>query len=199
MTTAGGLVFQGRIDGTFNAYAAGTGAKLWSFAAQAPVTAPPISYAVNGKQYVTVITGMGTSGSAFGALLPLPIDYRTQARRILTFAIGGKATLPKQTTTPLVPMSDAGYAPSAAVEARGLLTFARYCAVCHGVNAIAAGHAPDLRTSPLPLDEAAFAAVVRDGVLVPNAMPRFEEFDNAELAALRQYIRGEAAKWRSAK
>lgn len=106
MTTAGNLVFQGRIDGQFNAYAADSGKPLWRFSAQAPVTAPPISYAVNGTQYVTVITGMGTSGATFGALLPVSIDYCTQARRILTFALNGKATLPKFDAVPLTPVSD---------------------------------------------------------------------------------------------
>ncbi|RVQ69730.1 PQQ-dependent dehydrogenase, methanol/ethanol family [Croceicoccus ponticola] len=197
MTTAGNLVFQGRIDGTFDAYAADTGKKVWSFAAQAPVTAPPISYSVNGKQYVTVITGMGTSGSAFGTLLPVSIDYRTQARRILTFAIGGKGTLPKQVATPVEPVADPDYTADAALELQGLMKFARQCAVCHGVDAIAAGHAPDLRASSVPLDAAAFASVVRDGILVPNGMPRFEEYTDADLAAVRQYIRAEAAKWRT--
>ncbi|WP_088183002.1 PQQ-dependent dehydrogenase, methanol/ethanol family [Sphingobium sp. Z007] len=196
MTTAGNLVFQGRIDGQFNAYAADSGKPLWRFAAQAPVTAPPISYAVNGKQYVTVITGMGTSGAAFGALLPVSIDYRTQARRILTFALDGKATLPKADIVPLTPATDLDFKPDPAVEARGMLTYARHCAVCHGVDVIAAGHAPDLRASTVPLDPATFATVVRDGALVSNGMPRFEEFDDANLAALRQYIRRSNADWR---
>ncbi|WP_311270470.1 PQQ-dependent dehydrogenase, methanol/ethanol family [Sphingobium sp. WCS2017Hpa-17] len=195
MTTAGNLVFQGRIDGQFNAYAADSGKPLWRFAAQAPVTAPPISYAVNGKQYVTVITGMGTSGAAFGALLPVSIDYRTQARRILTFALDGKATLPKADVVPLTPIADPAFKPDPVVEARGMLTYARHCAVCHGVDVIAAGHAPDLLASAVPLDPMAFATVVRDGALVTNGMPRFEEFGDAELAALRQYIRRNNADW----
>ncbi len=195
MTTAGNLVFQGRIDGQFNAYAADSGKPLWRFAAQAPVTAPPISYAVNGKQYVTVITGMGTSGAAFGALLPVSIDYRTQARRILTFALDGKATLPKADVAPLTPATDPDFKPDPALEARGMLTYARHCAVCHGVDVIAAGHAPDLRASTVPLDPATFATVVRDGALVSNGMPRFEEFDDADLAALRHYIRRNNADW----
>ncbi|CAN5213335.1 PQQ-dependent methanol/ethanol family dehydrogenase [soil metagenome] len=197
MTTAGNLVFQGRIDGQFNAYAADSGKTLWSFAAQAPVTAPPISFAVNGRQYVTVITGMGTSGAAFGALLPVSIDYRTQARRILTFAIGGKAGLPKSNAAAVTPIADPGFAPDAAAETAGMVTYLRHCAVCHGVDVIAAGHAPDLRASPVPLDAATFAAVVREGALVANGMPRFEEFDDATLAGLRQYIRGQNAQWRA--
>lgn len=196
MTSAGNLVFQGRIDGQFNAYAADTGKRLWSFAAQAPVTAPPISYAVNGRQYVTVITGMGTSGGAFGALLPVSIDYRTQERRILTFAVGGKAVLPKSVISRVEPVDDPAFVPDGTQEARGMLTFARHCAVCHGVDVIAAGNAPDLRASPVPLDPQTFAAVVRDGGLVGNGMPWFEEFDDSELGALRQYIRSRNAGWR---
>ena len=198
MATGGNLVFQGRIDGWFNAYAGDTGKLLWSFAAQAPVTAPPITYTVNGRQYVTVLTGMGTSGSAFGSLLPVSIDYRTQARRVLTFALGGKAILPR--SEPFVPAAseDPDFTADAASADRGLLTFARHCAVCHGVSAIAAGHAPDLRMSPIPLDRASFESVVHEGVLVPNGMPRFEEFDASTLADLRQYIRTASAKLRKA-
>ncbi|KHK92761.1 PQQ-dependent dehydrogenase, methanol/ethanol family [Novosphingobium malaysiense] len=198
MTTGGNLVFQGRIDGTFNAYAADSGRKVWSFAAQAPVTAPPITYSANGRQYVTVLTGMGTSGSAFGVLLPVSIDYRTQARRILTFTLDGKAVLPRLKPEPLAPVADPGFVPDASLQAKGLVAFARHCAVCHGVNTIAAGHAPDLRASPMPQDKDAFRSIVREGALVPNGMPRFEEFDDRQLAELAQYIRGEAARWRAA-
>lgn len=197
MATGGNLVFQGRIDGLFNAYAADTGKALWSFAAQAPVTAAPISYSVNGRQYVTVLTGMGTSGSAFGTLLPVNIDYRTQARRILTFAIGGKAVLPQSQPAALRAADDAAYSPAPAQEGQGAVAFAQHCAVCHGVDAVAAGHAPDLRAASSPLDAATFTSVVRDGALVANGMPRFEEFDDAKVAAIRQYIRSRGAVWRS--
>lgn len=197
MTTAGNLVFQGRIDGQFNAYGADDGKLLWSFAAQAPVTAPPISYRVKGKQYVTVITGMGTSGAAFGALLPVSIDYRTQARRILTFVLDGKQTLPKAVVTPLTPMEDPDFVANTAAEARGMMTFALHCAVCHGVDVIAAGQAPDLRASPIPFDSAAFTAVVKEGALVANGMPRFEEFSASQMDDLRQYLRSKTAELRA--
>lgn len=196
MATAGDLVFQGRIDGKFNAYAADTGKLLWSYAAQAPVTAPPITFSAKGRQYVTVLTGMGTSGAAFGSLLPVNIDYRTQARRVLTFAIGGKGKLPPAQVYVPQASDDPSYSADAALAAKGAVTYGRYCAVCHGVSVIAAGHAPDLRVSAIPTDRASFEAVVREGVLVPNGMPLFEEFDPATLGALRQFIRSEAAKLR---
>ncbi|WP_156678860.1 PQQ-dependent dehydrogenase, methanol/ethanol family [Sphingomonas profundi] len=200
MASAGNLVFQGQIDGAFNAYEAGSGKRLWSFAAQAPVTAPPITYRAGGRQYVTVLTGMGTSGAAFGPLIErYGIDYRTQARRVLTFAIGGKGVLPKAEKAVITASDDPTYKADKASADAGIEIYGRRCAVCHGVYAIAAGIAPDLRQSPVPTDAEAFNAVVRGGALVPNGMPRFEELTDAEMLHLRQYIRSEAAALRTRK
>ena len=196
MTTGGNLVFQGRIDGSFNAYAADTGKPLWRFAAEAPVTAPPITYSVRGRQYVTVLTGMGTSGAAFGPLLPVGIDYYNQARRVLTFAIGGKRSLPPARPYRLQLFDDPEYVADQILSDKGALIYARHCAVCHGVDVVAAGHAPDLRAAAAVMEPSAFATVVRDGALVPNGMPRFEEFGDEQLAALRQYIRTAAHRKR---
>ena len=57
MATAGNLVFLGHTDGTFSAYDAKTLQELWSFNVGTGINAPPISYAVNGKQYVAVLVG----------------------------------------------------------------------------------------------------------------------------------------------
>jgi alcohol dehydrogenase (cytochrome c) len=57
MATAGNLVFLGHIDGTFSAYDAKTLRELWSFNVGTGINAPPITYAVNGKQYVAVLVG----------------------------------------------------------------------------------------------------------------------------------------------
>jgi glucose dehydrogenase len=57
LATAGGLVFTGEANGTFEALDSATGAKLWSFQAGAGVNAPPSSYTVEGKQYVVVGAG----------------------------------------------------------------------------------------------------------------------------------------------
>ena len=69
--------------------------------------------------------------------------------------------------------------------------------MCHGVDVIAAGHAPDLRASAVSIDQPTFVAVVKDGALIPNGMPSFEEFDDAKLATVRQYIRSRNATWRA--
>jgi alcohol dehydrogenase (cytochrome c) len=57
LATAGNLVFLGHVDGTFAAYDARTLKELWSFNAGTGINAPPITYAVNGKQYVAVLVG----------------------------------------------------------------------------------------------------------------------------------------------
>jgi alcohol dehydrogenase (cytochrome c) len=57
LATAGNLVFAGELDGEFDAFNAATGQKLWHFKMGAGVAAPPITYRVNGKQYVAVAAG----------------------------------------------------------------------------------------------------------------------------------------------
>ena len=57
VATKGGLVFTGEGDGDFDAYDARTGKRLWHFACGAGVNAPPITYAVGGKQFVAVAAG----------------------------------------------------------------------------------------------------------------------------------------------
>jgi len=54
LATAGGLVFTGEGNGNFNAYDAKNGKKLWSFQCGAGVNSPPVSYMVDGKQYIAV-------------------------------------------------------------------------------------------------------------------------------------------------
>lgn len=57
LATAGGLVFSGEGESDLTAFDAKTGERLWSFNCGAGVNAPPISFAVDGKQYVAVAAG----------------------------------------------------------------------------------------------------------------------------------------------
>ena len=59
LATAGNLVFAGGGQNEFIAYRADTGERLWRFAAQTGVAAGPISYAVDGTQYIAVAAGRG--------------------------------------------------------------------------------------------------------------------------------------------
>ena len=78
LATAGGLVFAGEGNGLLRAFDADTGAPLWQFQCGAGVNAPPVSYAVNGVQYVAVAAG-GNANFGFkqgGALLVFALPKR---------------------------------------------------------------------------------------------------------------------------
>lgn len=197
LATGGRLVFQGQMDDKFNAYDASNGHGLWSFDAKAPVIAPPISYSVNGRQYVTVITGNGTSGGFLGAALArYGIDYRTQARRVLTFAMGGTGQLPPKVPYVAKAVADPAFKSDAAAEARGSMVYNTRCVVCHGGGVAAAGTAPDLRTSGAILSADSFNSIVHDGALVSQGMPQFGELTDAERNDLRQFLRSMASELR---
>lgn len=200
MATAGNLVFQGHADGTFNAFSSLKGDRLWSFDAQTGVLAPPITYSVEGKQYVTVLSGFGSSGALFGEVVAkFGWRARTQPRRVLTFALGGTAKLPPAPKLdPLIPVPDMTFKPDVALTARGQTVYYQRCAVCHGVDVIAAGLAPDLRASPVPSDANTFNAIVSDGALVSQGMPSFGSIPEEDRAAVRQFLRTKAREFAAA-
>ena len=68
--TAGGLVFQGDALGMFSAYDKETGERLWEFNTYTSMLAPPITFEIDGEQYVSILTGSG-GGDMFGGE-PLP-------------------------------------------------------------------------------------------------------------------------------
>ena len=70
VATAGGLVFGGDVNGTFRAFDDETGEILWEINIGSPVTDFPISYAVDGRQYIAVGTGFSGTSGTFSALAP---------------------------------------------------------------------------------------------------------------------------------
>ncbi len=192
--TAGNVVFQGNAEGRFVAYDAGSGKVLWSFDAQDGIIGQPITYEAGGRQFVTVITGFTGLPAALGPqVAQYGWDYRTQQRRVLTFALDGHDVLPAAAAAPLPPIADD---PHFAVDPeqvdRGVTVYAEHCFGCHGVAAVAAGGAPDLRRSTIPLDPQAFEQVVRNGALEARGMPKFGELSEPDLLALRNFLRYQA-------
>jgi quinohemoprotein ethanol dehydrogenase len=190
LATAGGLVFQGRLDGHLAAYRATDGAELWRFDALNAVAAQPISYAVGGKQYVAVVAGFG--GAAGGMNAQFGWDYRQQLRRLLVFQLGGTGSLSGKRPSPVRPLATPHLDIDPAAAARGGTLFNSACNVCHGPGAVAGGSAPDLRAASSPTDAQVFRRIVRDGTLVPAGMPQFGELSETEVEDLRHYIRSRA-------
>ena len=70
LATGGGLVFNALLDGTVAAYDDTTLAELWKFNVGSGISAPPMSFEVNGKQYVAIASG--PSGGARSRLVNTP-------------------------------------------------------------------------------------------------------------------------------
>jgi PQQ-dependent dehydrogenase (methanol/ethanol family) len=65
LSTAGGLTFWGDLHGEFHAYDAKNGSELWHVQLGSGIGAGPITYSVNGKQYVAVVVGRTETIPAF--------------------------------------------------------------------------------------------------------------------------------------
>ena len=70
LTTGGGLAFVGDVGRYFNAFDVKTGERLWRTRLAAPLHGYPISYSVNGKQYIAVPTGIGVFRALTATLYP---------------------------------------------------------------------------------------------------------------------------------
>jgi alcohol dehydrogenase (cytochrome c) len=84
LATAGNLVFIGEPDGTFSAHDAKTLKELWSFNIGTGINAPPISYAVNGKQYIAVLAGSRQSQN----VIPFSPELKNTSTASMLFVFG---------------------------------------------------------------------------------------------------------------
>jgi quinohemoprotein ethanol dehydrogenase len=193
LATAGGLVFQGDGLGVISAYDAANGKALWRYDAGLGVQAAPMSFEANGKQYVSVLVGWGGSASIGSNRMNVGWKYGAQPRRLLTFALDGKATLPtsapRDLTVRAVDDPKLVLKPEDVAAGRSLFLA---CALCHGRDAVSGGTAPDLRESRIALDPDSFWNVVHEGALIQNGMPRFEALSREQVMQIQAYIRSRA-------
>ncbi|MEX2481159.1 MAG: PQQ-dependent dehydrogenase, methanol/ethanol family [Gammaproteobacteria bacterium] len=196
LTTAGNLVFQGRADGSFWAYRADNGEELWHSELGLGISAPPITYALDGKQYVALLVGWGGAGSATPGFVGAQHGwaYRAHTRRLVTFALDGNATLPPQ-PPPVYPqpLQVEDFEVDDALAATGATLYTEVCMMCHGAGAAAAGQAPDLRASAMMLSLETLQDIVIGGSRRAAGMPNFPEFGEDELVAIQHYVRKQAA------
>ena len=192
LATAGNLVFQGNGAGTFQAFNASTGAKLWSFDAQTGIIAGAVSYAVKGEQYVAVMAG-------YGGAYPLTSGFEDprEARngRVLVFKLDGKRQLPKATQPVFAAANPPKDVFTLAQVTEGGTIYSATCAFCHGPDAYSSGILPDLRRSAVLSDADAWKAIVHDGALKANGMIAFSRwYTPAQLEAVRAYVGEQARK-----
>ncbi len=144
LSTAGNLLFQGNAEGELVAYGAEDGERLWAFDAQTGIVAPPVTYRIDGEQYIAVVAGWGGALALVGgeALTAGPKPNRS---RLLVFRMGGDKSLPKIAPERLVfdpPVLEGS--PDQIEDGKRL--YLTYCVFCHGDAAVGGGVIPDLRT-----------------------------------------------------
>jgi quinohemoprotein ethanol dehydrogenase len=191
LATAGNLVFQGTADGWVRAHDAVSGKELWKFNAGLGIVGAPMSWAKDGKQYVSILVGWGGTSAAASTLLHVGWRYGAQPRRLLTFALGGNKKLPPSRLRDMTVRAvddPAIMLDEKAVAAGNGMTF--MCGACHGMQFKAGGApGPDLRESALALSEDNLWDIVHNGTLKERGMPAFAMLPRAQVHQIWSALR----------
>jgi quinohemoprotein ethanol dehydrogenase len=182
LSTAGNLVFEGQGTGEFCAYTADSGRQRWCFQTGSAIQSVPVTYRLNGRQYVLVPVGLGSGVAMFAGTKQMATEEsRPGPSRLLAFALGAHNSLPPSLdrTIPAVPKPPAQTASSEVIE-RGKQTLEKYgCRNCHGGPLLEGrgawkldGAVPDLRYMPQDVHEQ-FVAIVLAGSRRSYGMPGF--------------------------
>ncbi|MFW6093264.1 MAG: PQQ-dependent dehydrogenase, methanol/ethanol family [Pseudomonadota bacterium] len=188
LATAGNLVFQGRSDGRLAAYAADSGELVWEFPTHVGIIAPPVTYSVDGEQYLAVVAGWG-GAFALASGVPRHEDNVLTEGRILTFKLGGEAELPAPNVTYMEIPEPPDVGATAEQVSEGEVLYHTYCAVCHGPGAIGSGGGtPDLRYSEPAVHES-WDAIVLEGAYTGKGMDAFDHvLDPTDAEAIQAYV-----------
>jgi quinohemoprotein ethanol dehydrogenase len=199
LSTAGGITFQGNSSGGFVAYDSENGTILWSKEVQTGMIAPPITYEIDGEQYVAILAGDGGAGNSvgdnFGADKEIAAVLYGNEGRLLSFKIGGKSKLPvlerKNKIIPEQPLINA----SSEDILMGEKLYSNYCGACHGAG-VRGKTIVDLRY--LSKDKHKnFNAIVLEGLLEENGMANFSNLINQkETDQIHSFIISTATKAR---
>ena len=182
LATASGLVFQGGGSGQeFRAYDAKTGEKLWSTGVQTAVLAAPITYELDGQQYIALSVGGAVAGGDY---------YAPNYSRMLVFALNGTTQLPAVKEYVPRPLNPPAATATADVVKAGGEVYSRYCAACHGDDGQTRGaNFPNLTRTPLLHTQEGFDQVVLKGVLSEKGMASFASALKPEdTQAVRAYL-----------
>lgn len=180
MTTGGGLVFQGGIDGHLRAFDASTGEELHSVDVGTSMVAAPMTYKIDSVQYVAVMAGVNADQQTNADYL-----YGNKGR-IVAFRLDGgpvphRPVLDRREK--LMPAADRSAHPRQVVE-QGRELFYTYCAGCHD-----GGRAPSLLPLKVRVAEE-FETILMSGSRQENGMPSFKGvLSDAQTASILTYLK----------
>ena len=197
LATRGGLVFQGDAQGYLSAYDKDTGNVLWQFNTFTSILAAPVTFSVDGVQYLAILTGTG-GADLFGAGSidageTLASGKYGNFGRMLVFKLGGTEQLPPPALRDRAIPEQLLTAVTDEDLASGERLYSDSCAVCHGFAVRTAGAGvPDLRQMS-PGTHETFAAIVLGGTRKSTGMDSFADVLTAEQAEqIHQYIKARA-------
>ncbi len=136
----------------------------------------------------------GGTTAALSGVLNAGWKYGAQPRRLLTFALDGRESLPpsapRDFTVNAVDDPSLVLDEKAVAEGRALSVM---CIACHGADLVGAGSpGPDLRESRLALSAESLWSVLHYGSLAPRGMPAFPMLSRAQVSSLQAAIRAAA-------
>ena len=187
LSTRGNLVFQGTSHGQFIAYRADTGEELWRHPTQTGVIAPPITYMIDGEQYVTVLAGWGGAFALAAGGAAEKLKQRSRGR-ILTFKLGGSAQLPVPPANGPIPEPPPRLGATDEQLRHGKVVYHKYCGVCHGPGLKSGGVIPDLR-HVVAGKHLVFEDIVLGGILKDRGMVSFSDvLTKADVFDVQAYV-----------
>ena len=166
LTTAGNLVFQGGADGYMRAYTADFGELVWQVYLGSGIMAAPMTYELDGVQYVAVLAGWGGSGGLIG---PNSSGAYKPEGRLWAFRLNGDEIVPAE-SQPLPELTAIDYNDDPEVLAHGEDIYTAHCMLCHGAGGASGGSLADLRyAAPATYD--IIQNIVREGAYAGRGMP----------------------------
>lgn len=187
LATTTDLLFQGTAEGDFVCYDGSNGKVLWKINLGGGIIAPPISYQLADKQYISIAVGWGGGYGMKKKFAPL------QTGKIFTFVLNGNAPLPKFNNSKVLTIPKTDFKSNPLELAQGETLYWKFCGTCHVVNEGGGGLAPDLAYSAIVANDQNLLSVVHDGAYLPLGMPKFQNrLTQQEILSIQKYILSKA-------
>lgn len=182
LSTASGLLLQGDAEGFFRIRSAESGKLLWQFDVRSGVISSPITYLVDGEQYITIIAEWGGGrGQIF------KLTDAVYPGTVYTFKLGGTAVGKERVGASVRPLTDLTTDASPSSIGNGYTHYLQNCFGCHGQVGQEGGTTPNLaRSEPLTFEN--YDLIVRKGAFAQSGMPKQDHLSERDVEDIKAYV-----------